>query len=376
VDWRVKFVDYPRQWRRQREQLLPIIDDTLARGELMLRKELTDFEENLARFIGTAHAVGVSNCTDGLRLLAHALDIGRGDEVVTVAHTFVATISPFVLRGAKPVLVDVGVDHLMDTDELSAAVTERTRVIIPVHLNGRMVNMAAVQKAAESVGAVVIEDAAQALGASFDGQTAGTFGLASAYSFYPAKMLGAMGDGGAVLTDQATLASRLRQLRDHGRVTKSDVDGWGYNCRLDNLQAAILDWRLRQLPAWIQRRREIAQAYTDMLSDLDGLELPLGPDADPRQFDVFQNYVVSTDARDELAAHLRADGVETLVSWPTPLHKQRGLGLDHWRLPQTERLCRRVLSLPMHAELEDWQLTHVASSVRRFFTGTSGSAAC
>jgi dTDP-4-amino-4,6-dideoxygalactose transaminase len=376
VDWRVKFVDYPRQWRRQREQLLPIIDDTLARGELMLRKELTDFEDNLARFIGTAHAVGVSNCTDGLRLLAHALDLNRGDEVVTVAHTFVATISPFVLRGAKPVLIDVGADHLMDTDELSAAVTERTRVIIPVHLNGRMVNMAAVQKAAESVGAVVIEDAAQALGASFDGQTAGTFGLASAYSFYPAKMLGAMGDGGAVLTDKTTLASRLRQLRDHGRVTKSDVDGWGYNCRLDNLQAAILDWRLRQLPAWIQRRREIAQAYTDMLSDLDGLELPLGPDADPRQFDVFQNYVVSTDARDELAAHLRADGVETLVSWPTPLHKQRGLGLDHWRLPQTERLCRRVLSLPMHAELEDWQLTHVASSVRRFFTGTSGSAAC
>lgn len=376
MDWRVKFVDYPRQWRRQREQLLPIIDDTLARGELMLRKELTDFEDNLARFIGTAHAVGVSNCTDGLRLLAHALDLNRGDEVVTVAHTFVATISPFVLRGAKPVLIDVGADHLMDTDELSAAVTERTRVIIPVHLNGRMVNMAAVQKAAESVGAVVIEDAAQALGASFDGQTAGTFGLASAYSFYPAKMLGAMGDGGAVLTDKTTLASRLRQLRDHGRVTKSDVDGWGYNCRLDNLQAAILDWRLRQLPAWIQRRREIAQAYTDMLSDLDGLELPLGPDADPRQFDVFQNYVVSTDARDELAAHLRADGVETLVSWPTPLHKQRGLGLDHWRLPQTERLCRRVLSLPMHAELEDWQLTHVASSVRRFFTGTSGSAAC
>ncbi len=367
MNWRVKFVDYPEQWRRQRAHLLPIIEDTIARGDLMLRQQLADFETHLAQFNGSAHAVGVSNCTDGLRLMAHALDIGPGDEIVTVAHTFIATMSPFALRGATPILVDIGPDHLMDTDELQAAVTERTKAILPVHLNGRTVDMHAVQKAAESVGAVVIEDAAQALGATFDGRTAGTFGLASTYSFYPAKMLGAMGDAGAVLTDDGDLARRLHQLRDHGRVSKSGIDGWGYNCRLDNLQAAILDWRMSQLPSWIERRRAVARGYTAMLKDLDGIELPVGPDDDPSRFDVFQNYVVTTDDRDGLVEHLRQDGIETLVSWPVPVHRQPGLGLEHWQLPNTERLCRRVLSLPMHAELEDWQVEYVASSVRRFF---------
>lgn len=370
MDWRVKFVDYPEQWRRQRDELLPMIEDTIARGDLMLRQQLTDFEEHLALFNGSARAVGVSNCTDGLRLLAHAIDVGPGDEVVTVSHTFIATISPFVLRGAKPIFVDIGADHLMDTDQLLGAVTERTKVIIGVHLNGRTVDMTPVLKAAESVGAVVLEDAAQALGATYDGRTAGTIGLASTYSFYPAKMLGALGDGGAVLTDDDALATRLHQLRDHGRVTKSDVDGWGYNCRLDNLQAAILDWRLERLPSWIERRRTIARMYQARLGELPGLQLPVGPDDDDRRRDVYQNYPVTTDRRDELVEHLRGDGIETLVSWPVPVHQQRGLGLDHWRLPRTERLCRRVLSLPMHAELEDWQVEYVSDSVQRFITSS------
>jgi dTDP-3-amino-2,3,6-trideoxy-4-keto-D-glucose/dTDP-3-amino-3,4,6-trideoxy-alpha-D-glucose/dTDP-2,6-dideoxy-D-kanosamine transaminase len=371
MDWRVKFVDYPQQWRRQRAELLPVIEDTIARGDLMPAEQLLGFEAELARFIGSGRAVGVSDCTDGLRLLAHALDIGAGDEVVTVAHTFVATLSPFVLRGATPILADVGDDHLMDTDQLADLVTERTRVIVPVHLNGRTADMDAVQKAADSVGAVVLEDAAQALGAAFDRRTAGTFGLASTYSFNPAKMLGALGDAGAVLTDDVALADRLLALRDHGRVGPSGLDGWGYNSRLDNLQAAVLGWRLRQVPEWIQRRRALAARYDEMLRDLPELEVPVAPDADPRRFDVYQNYPVTTDRRDALAAHLRDDGVETRISWPVPLHRQRGLGLDHWRLPNTERLCRRVLSLPLNPELEDWQVEYVAAGIRRFFGAAS-----
>jgi dTDP-4-amino-4,6-dideoxygalactose transaminase len=367
VDWRVRFVDYPEQWRRQRDELLPIIEGTIARGDLMLRQQLRDFEEHLAAFTGSGRAVGVSNCTDGLRLLAHALDVGPGDEVVTVAHTFIATVSPFVLRGATPVFVDIGPDHLMDTGQLAERVTERTKVIIPVHLNGRTVDMAEVTKVAEHAGAVVLEDAAQALGATVDGQTAGTFGLASTYSFYPAKLLGALGDAGAVLTDDADLADRLMRLRDHGRVGKAEIDGWGYNCRLDNLQAAILDYRLARLPAGIERRRELARRYDEQLHDVDGLQIPVGPDSDSRRRDVFQNYPVTTDARDRLVEHLTADGIEVLISWPVPLHQQKGLDLEHWSLPHTEQLCRRVLSLPMHPELEDWQVDHVAASVRRFF---------
>lgn len=367
MDWRVRFVDYPEQWRRQREELLPIIEDTIARGDLMLRHQLRDFEQHLAAFTGSARAVGVSNCTDGLRLLAHALDVGPGDEVVTVAHTFIATISPFVLRGATPVFVDIGPDHLMDTGQLAERVTERTKVIIPVHLNGRTVDMAEVTKVADHVGAVVVEDAAQALGATVDGQTAGTFGLASTYSFYPAKLLGALGDAGAVLTGDEELAGHLLRLRDHGRVGKAEIDGWGYNCRLDNLQAAVLDYRLARLPGWIERRRELARRYDEQLHDLPDLRIPVGPDADSRRRDVFQNYPVTTDARDRLVEHLTADGIETLISWPIPLHRQRGLDLEHWSLPHTELLCRQVVSLPMHPELADWQVDHVAGSIRRFF---------
>ncbi|GAA1582131.1 DegT/DnrJ/EryC1/StrS family aminotransferase [Actinoplanes couchii] len=367
MDWRVRFVDYPEQWRRQRAELLPLIEDTLAAGDLMLRHQLLEFENNLAAFNTSRRAVGVSNCTDGLRLLAHALDVGPGDEVLTVAHTFVATISPFVLRGAKPVFADIGPDHLMDIDDLAAKITSRTRVIIPVHLNGRTVDMPTVMHLAGEAGATVIEDAAQALGATLDGQTAGTFGLASTYSFYPAKLLGAFGDGGAVLTDDEPLADRLLHLRDHGRVAKAEIDGWGYNCRLDNLQAAVLDWRLARLPQWIERRRELARRYDEQLGDVPDLELPVGPNADGRRYDVFQNYPVTTDARDRLVEHLRADGIETLISWPVPLHRQKGLGLEHWKLPHTERLCDRVLSLPLHPELADDQIDIVAGSIRRFF---------
>jgi len=369
LTWRVKFIDFPEQWRRQRDELLPIIEDTIAKGDLMLRQQLVDFETNLAVFNTNNHAVGVSNCTDGLRLLAHYLDVGPGDEVVTVAHTFVATISPFALRSAKPVFVDIGADQLMDTEQLEAAVTERTKVIIPVHLNGRTVEMDKVLKVAESVGATVVEDAAQALGATYDGRIAGTMGLASTYSFYPAKMLGAMGDGGAVLTDDAVLAKDLHRLRDHGRVTKSDVDGWGFNCRLDNLQAAILDWRLTKLPSWVDQRRKLAGIYNEMLAGIEGLDLPVGPDADPRRRDVFQNYPIMSDKRDALVEHLRADGIEVLISWPIPFHKMPGLDLDHWSLPETERLSRRVVSLPMNAELETSEVEYVAESVRRFLTG-------
>jgi len=325
---------------------------------------MEDFERNFAAFVGRRESVSMSNCTDALRLTLEALGIGPGDEVVTVAHTFVATVAAIHHVGATPVLVDVGQDHNLDVGLLEPALTPRTKAIIPVHLNGRLCEMDRLMTLANARGIPVVEDAAQSLGATFQGVAGGCWGVAGTFSFYPAKMLGALGDGGAIVTDDAGLAQRLRELRDHGRRSKTELSGWGWNCRLDNVQAAILDLKLQHLPGWIERRRRLAEIYNEELTGIAGLRLPPAPDGGPH-FDVYQNYVIESDDRDRLVQHLANNGIETLVSWPVPMHHQP-LGLNHFSLPNTETLARRVLSLPMHNVLEEDEATRVADAVRAF----------
>lgn len=338
----------------------------LRGGDLVMRHQMEDFERNFAAFVGRRDAVAVSNCTDGLRLTLEALGVGPGDEVVTVAHTFVATLAAIHQVGATPVLIDVGLDYNLDAGLLEAVITARTKAIIPVHLNGRLCEMDRVMAVADSHQIPVLEDAAQALGASFNGVASGCWGVAAAFSFYPAKMLGALGDGGAVVMDDSGLAQRLRELRDHGRVSKTELSGWGWNCRLDNVQAAILDLKLKRLPSWIEHRRRLAGIYEEALIGIRNLRLPPRPDSGPH-FDVYQNYVIETDNRDRLVQHLANSGVETLVSWPIPIHHQP-LGLNHFHLPRTEELARRVLSLPMHNVLDEEEAIAVAAAVRAFFS--------
>ena len=343
------------------------IREVLANGDLIMRQQMIDFEQHLASFVGTGDAVGVSNCTDGLRLILEAAGIGPGDEVITVAHTFVATMAAIHHAGASVVLVDVGDDHNMRVDHIENAVTSRTKAIMPVHLNGRLCRMDQLMEVANSHGLLVIEDSAQALGASFLGISGGAWGLAGGFSFYPAKMLGAYGDAGAVVTSDRGLAQRLRGLRDHGRVSKTELSGWGYNCRLDNLQAAVLDLKLKCVHGWIRRRRQLAAMYDEALSGVKDLRLPPAPtDAGPH-FDVFQNYVVEAEGRDALIKHLTANGIETLAPWSTPMHHQP-LGLSKFRLPNTERLAASALSLPLTTELEDEQVRFVADTIRRFYS--------
>jgi dTDP-4-amino-4,6-dideoxygalactose transaminase len=212
---------------------------------------------------------------------------------------------------------------------------------------------------------IVVEDAAQALGASYNGTRGGAFGVAGAFSFYPAKLLGAYGDAGAVVTSDARLAERLRALRDHGRISKSDLNGWGWNCRLDNLQAAVLDLKLKKLPEWIGKRRQLAAIYDEALADLPQVKRPPAPDHSP-YFDIFQNYVIEAERRDELARHLTERKIETMVSWPKPMHHQP-IGLDHFTLPRTEALSGRVISLPLTTELDQEQILTVGDSIREFY---------
>jgi dTDP-4-amino-4,6-dideoxygalactose transaminase len=369
MDWQVRYVDYPSQFRQLEHEVLGTIRTVLAGGDLMLRQQLRDFETHLAAFVGAQHAVGVSNCTDGLRLILKALGIGPGDEVITVSHTFVATAAAVHHSGAKAVLVDIGDDHLMDPDAAAAAITPRTKAILPVHLNGRICNMHPFMRLTHDHGLLLIEDAAQALGAKYYGIGAGAFGVAAAFSFYPAKLLGAYGDAGAVVTSDPEIAHRVSRLRDHGRTTGGEIAEWGFNCRLDNLQAAILDLKLARLHQSLERRRELTAHYHGHLSDVATLKLPPPPDDGPRH-DVYQNYEIEADSRDELIVHLKQQGIETMKPWGGKgVHQFAGLGLAHFRLPRTEAMFRRALMLPMHPELTNDQIQYVSQSIKSFYAG-------
>ncbi|MGH7546734.1 MAG: DegT/DnrJ/EryC1/StrS family aminotransferase [Gemmatimonadales bacterium] len=351
-------------------ELMGTIRSVLERGDLMLRQQLRDFEAHLAAFVGTMHCVGTSNCTDALHLAMRAAGIGPGDEVITVSHTFVATAAAIHHTGATPVFVDIGDDHNMDVGLVETAITSRTKAIVPVHLNGRLCDMELVCAIARTNGLAVIEDAAQALGASQHGRKGGAWGLAGCFSFYPAKLLGAFGDAGAVATDSAEIAEKVRRLRDHGRLPDGDLAGWSFNCRLDNVQAAILDVKLGRVPSWIERRRDLAAIYHSELSGIRQLRLPPPPGADSRFFDVFQNYEIEATNRDGLVARLRGAGVEILVPWGgRAVHQFLRLGLGQYAgtLPRTEALFRGVLLLPLHTELNDEQARYVSRVIREFY---------
>jgi dTDP-4-amino-4,6-dideoxygalactose transaminase len=310
--------------------------------------------------------VGLNSGYHALALSLLAAGIGPGHEVITVAHTFVATVSAIVHAGATPVLVDVREDYNMDLDALERAITQRTKAILPVHLNGRVCEMDRLMDIAQRRGLIVIEDAAQSLGAKYKGKVAGSFGKTGCFSFYPFKMLGGFGDGGAVTTDDAEIARQVTLMRFNGEDRETgEYHLHGYTALLDNVQAAVLDMKLRRLPSWIEHRRSIADSYRRGLEGVGDLRLPhFDGDA---YWDAFQNYVIRTKRRDELRHMLRENGVETLVSWPKPMWEHKDLGLGDQRLPETESICREVISLPMSAETTVDHVDIVIGLIKRFF---------
>lgn len=363
----VPFVDPRTHYARLKPEIDAAIVDCLSKGDLIYREQLRRFEANLADFVGVRYAVGVSSGYHALHLSLLAAGVGPGDEVITVAHTFVATVSAIIHCGATPVLIDVREDYTMDLDRLDRAITSRTKALLPVHLNGRLCEMDRLGEIAHRHGLIVIEDAAQALGATSRGKRAGGFGLAGCFSFYPFKILGGFGDGGAVTTDDAGIARAVSLLRYNGEERRTgEYHYHGYTALLDNVQAAVLDVKLRHLPGWIEHRRRIATAYRRGLAGVRGLALPHF-DGDDR-VDVFQNYVVRTKERDGLRAHLAGRGVETLVHWPKPMWEHKGLGLKDPQAPETERLSREVLSLPMSAETSDEQVSTTVQAIVEFFS--------
>lgn len=371
--YRVPFVDPREHYRRLKAEIDFAITDTLARGDLVLRQQLRDFEQHLAEFVGTRYAVGVNSCYHALHFSLLAKGIGPGHEVITVGHTFPATVSAIVHTGAKPVLIDVREDYNMDPDELEAAITGRTRAVIPVHLNGRVCEMDRIMSIAEKHKLAMIEDAAQALGATFQGKGAGSFGSSGCFSFYPFKSLGGFGDGGAVTTDDPEVARFATLVRFNGedRQTREFLYH-GYTALLDNVQAAVLDVKLGHLPDWIAHRRRIAGLYREGLKNIPELRLPHF--ADDRYCDSYQNYVIRTARRNELGHFLKEQGVETLIHWSTPMWGHKGLELENPGLSETESICKEVISLPMSAETTPEQVQITADCIREFFAARVSSA--
>lgn len=365
--YRVPFVDAERHYATYRAEFEAAIHDCLAAGDLIYRHQLQTFEEHLAAFVGTRFAVGVNSGYHALAFALTGAGVKPGDEVITVAHTFVATVSAIVHAGATPVLIDVAKDCNMDLDQLEAAITPRTTAIMPVHLNGRVCAMDRLMAIADRHGLPVLEDAAQALGGSFKGRRAGSFGRAGCFSFYPFKTLGGFGDGGALTTDDEELAVYTRRIRFNGedRAT-GEYFHHGYTALLDNVQAAVLDFKLtRHFQDWIDHRRAIAELYRKGLTGVGDLALPHF--AAPGHYDNYQNYVIRTRQRDALRAHFKAEGVETLVHWARPMWEHKALDLGVPDLPETLAISREVISLPMSAETTPEQVEIVVAAARSFF---------
>ena len=367
---KVPFFNYPALFEQHKVEYTRVINDVLARGAFILQDELKEFETNLAAYLDTSYVLGVGNCTDGLLLSFKAADIGYGDEVIFCSHTFVATASAIYQTGATPVPVECGPDHLIDIDSIESAITTKTKAIVPTQLNGQVCDMDSIMKICSKNSLILIEDSAQSLGAKYKGKSAGTFGIAGVFSFYPAKNLGCFGDGGSIVTNDEQLYDEILLTRNHGRSISSEVIKWGMNSRLDNLQAAILNFKLSKYSLEIERRREIASLYNIGLSQVSELILPSAPNSDLNKYEVFQNYEIEVkkpEDRESLRDYLKGKGIKTILQWGgKAVHEFEGLGFKV-SLPFTEALMKRAFLLPMNTSLTNHQIEYIIIEINKYF---------
>jgi dTDP-4-amino-4,6-dideoxygalactose transaminase len=362
----IPLVDLKAQHAALRGEIRTAMDDALDSMDLLLGPNVRAFESELATYCGVPHAIGVGSGTDALYLALRACGIGRGDEVITASNSFFATAAAILLTGATPVFVDVDPHtQTIDPGGIRAAITLKTRAIVPVHLFGRVADMSAILEIAREHGLRVVEDACQAHGAIYNGRRAGSLGDAAAFSFYMSKNLGAYGEAGAVTTSSDQVAERVRRLRDHGSARKYEHVELGLNSRLDELQAAVLRVKLRHLDEWNALRRQHAERYAAILDGLD-VELPTIQKAEEH---VFHLYVIQTAAgsRDTIQRVLAARGVATGIHYPVPIHLQPAMQRTVFAssaLPVTEALAPRILSLPMYPELQPDQIDYVGVCLR------------
>ncbi|MNX33692.1 dTDP-3-amino-3,6-dideoxy-alpha-D-galactopyranose transaminase [compost metagenome] len=362
----IPILDLKPQYESLQAQMDEAILAAVRSGQYINGPNVKAFEKELADYLGSKHAIGLNSGTDALHLALRALDIGPGDEVITVPFTFVATTEAIGIVGAKPVFVDIDpVTYNMDPAEVEAKITPRTKAIMPVHLYGQPADMEALMAIAKKHNLYVIEDCAQAIGATINGKRVGTIGTIGCFSFFPSKNLGAYGDGGACTTDDPELAARITALRGHGGRVKYHHEELGVNSRLDEVQAAVLRVKLPHLDQWNAARREVAKRYNELLKDIPGVMLP---EELSGTLPVYHQYTIRLKDRDGIQESLKNRGIQTMVYYPVPLHLQKVhdyLDCESGDFPISERAAREVLSLPIFPELTLEQQQEVAEALRR-----------
>jgi len=365
---KVPFVDLKRQYLSIKPELESKLLAAARSTNYILGSEVEEFEKEFAYYCGVKYAIGVASGTDALVLALKALGIGCGDEVITVPNTFIATVDAIHRNGAKPVFIDVDPITLnLNVDQIEKKISKKTKAIIVVHLYGQPAELTKVLAVAQSYNLKVIEDACQAHGAVYEGKRVGSYGDVGCFSFYPAKNLGAMGDGGIVVTNSSELAEKLKLLRNYGQKEKNIHKIAGFNSRLDELQAAILKVKLKHLDAWNEKRRKLAEQYTKQLSHLPvNLLSPI-----PQGKHVYHLYVIKVKQRNKLKTFLEAKGVSTGIHYPIPIHLQQAysfLGYDRGSFPHAEQAANEILSLPMFPELSQKELNYVVAQIEEFFS--------
>ncbi len=362
----VPFFPYSDLFTEDEKAYTEIFRSVSSRGAFILQKELEEFEDLVCQHTKSNFAIGMGNATDALEIGLMAGGLKQGNEVIISSHTMIATASAIKVAGGNPVPIECGNDHMMDVSKIESAITEKTQAIMPTQLNGRVCDMDSIMLIAEKYNLDIYEDSAQAFGAKYKGKAAGTFGLAGCISFYPAKTMGCFGDGGILLLQDEELYRKAKLIRDHGRNEENKIEMWGRNSRLDNLQAAFMAHKMQYYDKWIARRREIALMYSESLKDIQEILLPPPPENEVH-FDIFQNYEIQADRRDNLKIKLANDGIGTLQQWSgIAVHQCKELGFTQ-DLPITDNIFSKILMIPMNHLLTDDQVEHVIGKIKEFY---------
>ena len=362
----VKYINFPLQNKKIKTELFRTIENVFESGNFILGSEVEKFEKNFAKYCETKYALGVGNGTSALFLAMKALGIGNGDEIITASNSFLATTGAIAATGAKPVFVDAGDDYNINPNLIEKAITKKTKAIMPVHLTGRPASLDKILEIADKNKIYLIEDAAQAIGAKYNGKKVGSFGIAGCFSLHPLKNLNAYGDGGVITVKDKQLYENLKKMRNHGLKNRDECDFFAFNSRLDELQASILNVKMKYLDKWTKKKREIASFYQKKLSNI--VKVPLDKS---NEYAVYHTFIIQVNKRDKLQKFLLQKGIETKIHYPIPIHLQRAaqyLGYKKGDFPKAEKQAEKILSLPIYPELKEEQLELVVKEIRNFYS--------